>query len=164
MNKQERTDRFQVAELLHIFRAGLLALIPVMDRARIPWREGEAYDPWENIERTLYSSIIGSCVENHVGNDESPLMLLSSYGLSYSDYRSHSFLSERGSRLAGTPNAFLEFRYGEAPFDTAVFVEIDQNQTSTSREITMPLEQVRIELAGRRESGLVYLEEIEFFP
>src|ERR1700730_2658500 len=96
------TESFEVTELIRIFRSGLLALLPVMDAARIRWAEPSIYDPWEDIERTLYSSIIGSCVENSILTGLRPLV---TYGLTYGDYSAHSFISECGARMEGNPNA-----------------------------------------------------------
>ena len=75
-------ETFDVTELVGIFRSGLLALLPIMDAARIRWAEPGVYDPWEEIERTLFSSIVGSCVENATPNRLRPL---AAYGLTYTN-------------------------------------------------------------------------------
>jgi len=66
-------ETFDMTVLVRIFRSGLLALLPVMDAARIRWAEPGVYDPWEEIERTLFSSIVGSCVENSILSGLRPL-------------------------------------------------------------------------------------------
>jgi hypothetical protein len=65
-DKSPETDSADITELVGMFREALVALLPVMDKAGIEWRDGRTYDPWENTERTLFDSLIGSCVENAV--------------------------------------------------------------------------------------------------
>lgn len=130
-------DSFEVTELMRLFRSGLLALLPVMDAARIRWAHPGVYDPWEEIERTLFTSIVGSCVTNAVPKALSPL---APYGLTRTDYSGHSFISERGLRLDGTLNALVELRIGKESFDTALFHELDAGLTPTGRLITKQIE------------------------
>ena len=112
------TETFDVTELVGLFREALLALLPVMERSRIKWREGQSYDPWENIERTLYKSIIGSCVENTM--PAGSVMRLASYGLMQPTYADQSFLVSSDNKNA----AFLELVTRSEPFDEAAFVEL----------------------------------------
>lgn len=37
------------SELLTIFSGALLAIIPWLEKAKIKWKEGEAYNDWDNI-------------------------------------------------------------------------------------------------------------------
>ena len=48
----------RVERLMSIFRDSLLALIPHLEAARIPWREDEAYDEWDNIAGALFENIV----------------------------------------------------------------------------------------------------------
>jgi hypothetical protein len=152
-------DSFEVTELVRLFRSGLLALLPVMDAARIRWAPPGAYDPWEDIERTLFTSIVGSCVENATPKALPPL---ASYGLSRTDYSDYSFISERGLRLAGTLNALVELRNGKEPFNTALLHELDASLTPTGRVITKQFETCTFELAGRTAAGINYRDELTY--
>jgi hypothetical protein len=146
-------DAFEVTELVRLFRSGVVALLPVMDAARIRWAEPGVYDAWEDIERTLYASVVGSCVENAVPDTLPPL---ATYGLTMPDYSAHSFISERGFRLEGTLTAFLELRTGDKPFDLALFHELDANLTPTGRAISKPIEKCAFDLANGAVTRINY--------
>jgi hypothetical protein len=153
------TKSFDVTELVRIFRSGLLALLPVMDAARIRWADPGVYDPWENIERTLFSSVVGSCVENRV---DTALRPLAAYGLTYADYEAHSFISERGLRTEGKPNALMALQIGNEPFDTALLRELDASLIATGRTISRPIGLCAFDLAGRTPVGIDYHESITY--
>ena len=55
-----------VTELMNAFRDGLRALIPVFERAKLGWRQEDAYDPWENTAAALFKAIVGSSVDKGV--------------------------------------------------------------------------------------------------
>lgn len=153
-------DSFEVTDLVRLFRLGLLALLPVMDAARIRWAEPGVYDPWEEIERALYTSIVGSCVENCTLAD--CLQPLAPYGLTRTDYLAHSFISERGLRSEGTLNVFVELRIGSEPFDTVLLQELDASVTPTGRAITKAIEACAFDLAVRTAGGIRYRGEITY--
>jgi hypothetical protein len=150
---------FDVTELVRIFRSGLLALLPVMDVARIRWAGPGVYDPWEDIERTLFSSIIGSCVGNCVNIGLRPLV---AYGLTYPDYEAHSFISERGLRTEGKPNALVALQVGSEPFDTALLRELDASLIATGQTISRPIALCVFDLADRSAVGIDYHESITY--
>lgn len=128
-----RTESFGITDLLGLFRDALVTLLPVMDKARIDWREGHTYDPWEDVERTLYRSIIGSCVENAVLPGS--LRPLAPYGLWQPSYANLSFLLASDERGA----AFLKFGTGSEPFDEVILLELDVNLTPTTKRIRKTL-------------------------
>lgn len=47
-----------VDQLLELFRAGLIAVAPVADRAHINWADGSQYDDWDAIADGLYEGIV----------------------------------------------------------------------------------------------------------
>jgi hypothetical protein len=124
-----------------------------MDAVHIRWADPGVYDPWEDIERTLYASIIGSCIENAMPAALPPLAV---YDLTMANYSAHSFVSERGLRLAGTLNVLVELRIGAEPFDTALLHELDENLTPTGRAISKPIETCAFDLASLAGSGIDY--------
>jgi hypothetical protein len=112
------TETFDFTELVGLFREALIALLPVMEKSRIKWREGQSYDPWEEIERTPYHSIIGSCVDNAMSIQ--PIVRLASYGLERQAYADRSFLVASDNEHI----AFLKFGTSSEPFDEAIFLEL----------------------------------------
>ncbi len=56
--------KIQLTELMDVFRSGLAALVPVVERVGIPWTEGDAYDDWDAIASTLYEQIVVNTARN----------------------------------------------------------------------------------------------------
>jgi hypothetical protein len=155
------THSIRLTNLVRIFRSGLLALLPVMDAAQIRWAGPDVYDPWEDVERTLFSSIIGSCVANQVGG--AAWRPLAVYGLNYADYEAHSFISEHALRAQGKPNALVALQTNREPFDTALLRELNANLVATGQTISKPVDQCTFDLAIRGEVGIDYHESITYF-
>lgn len=153
-------ETFTVTRLIELYRESLLALIPVMDAAKISWRE-DAYDPWENIERTIYESIIGSCVANAVGLQSRELV---TYGLEDQKIDGRCFLSARSLRLGGKRNSFVDLTHSgpDEAFDQARFEELDNEFRSTGRFTLLPLHGREIDLTVVAEHELLYLAEVTF--
>lgn len=153
-------ETFTVTRLIELYRESLLALTPVMDAAKISWR-GDTYDPWENIERTIYESIVESCVTNATGMQLRELVI---YGLEGQDIDGRCFLSSRSLRLAGRRNFFVDLTHSgpHEAFDLARFEELDNEFRSTGRLTLLPLRGCEIDLAVIAEHEPLYLAEVTF--
>lgn len=150
---------FTVAELITIFRASLVALIPVAERARIAWQGPKVYDPWEEIERALFTSIVGSVVANA---RPSPPCALPKYGIVLRSYADLSFITDRAARLRGEHLVFIELTTLQDPFDTMRFLELGADSISAEHLVELPVLQVAPELAARTANGLSYCDVIEY--
>lgn len=150
---------FSTSDLIGLFRAGLVALVPVAERARIAWRSPAAYDPWEGIERALFASIVSSVVDNAIPNLIAPLP---TYGLMYPSYNHLSFLTDRTARQRGEKLVFLRLTTVNDPFDTMCFVEVEETSIPTGRNVEVPLSQALPEVATRTMGGLRYFDVIEY--
>jgi hypothetical protein len=62
-----RVRRVTVDEMLHIFKQGLVDLIPTFERALITWRGDQTYDDFERIAEALWDSILTDSVANARG-------------------------------------------------------------------------------------------------
>jgi hypothetical protein len=150
------TETFAVTELVGLFREALLALLPVMEKSRIKWREGESYDPWEEIERALYKSIIGSCVEN--ATSIQPIFPLAAYGLVYPTYADRSFLVPSDNERI----AFLEFGTGAEPFDEAIFLELGTALKPSRGRVRRALAGTKFLLAVPKDDRLEFHSQVEY--
>jgi hypothetical protein len=150
---------FEIAELIGIFRASLIALIPLAERARIPWQGPEVYDPWETIERALFEAIVESVVENA---RPSPPCALPKYGIAHRSYADLSFITDRAARLRGERLAFIELTTIQDPFDTMCFLDLGADFIPTGRNVELSVLQVTPELAARTASSLSYRDVIEY--
>ena len=147
------TESFAVSALVGFFRESLIALLPIMDRSRIEWRDGKTYDPWEDIERTLYHSIIGSCAANIISHDNSSG--LAPYGLSQPSYANKRFLVASDNRNA----AFLELVANTEPFSDAVFLKLGADLVPTGERVQKPLHGVQFLLATPNDKLHVELSQ-----
>ncbi len=150
---------FAMAELIVIFRASLIALIPVAERARITWQGAEVYDPWETIERALFASIVGSIIENA---RPSPFCPLPKYGITHRGYADLSFIIDSTARLRGERLMFIEPTTLRYRFDTMCFLELGADFVPNGQTVGSSVLQVAPELAARIASGLSYRDVIEY--
>ncbi len=114
-----------VNELMHVFRDSLRSLVPCMERAKIAWREPDAYDDWDDIAQALYENIVVRSIEYSLGPKGRESMVLPEYGMLYPLYDDMSFIE----LVLGEPrddqyNVFLDFATADRPFDTARYVVV----------------------------------------
>jgi len=127
---ESRTLNATIQELLLIFREALVSLIPSMEKAKIPWRDPDAYDDWDSIAMQVFSSIVeNACRE--VINDAFPIP---QYGMTMGDYSELSFIdvSSRDSRVVNCVLICLTTK--DLPFDT---VRIQTLDPATRRGMTI---------------------------
>jgi hypothetical protein len=141
------TESFDVSELVGLFRDALVALLPIMDKSRIEWRDGRTYDPWEEIERTLYHSIIGSCVDNV--EPSGSIARLAAYGLERSSYADRSFLVASDDKHA----AFLELAANREPFSEAVFLKLGTDLAPSGERIRRTVSGTQFLLAAPKDKS-----------
>jgi hypothetical protein len=106
-----------------IFRDALRAVTPYFDRARIPWREPDAYDDWDMTVDVLFKVIVVDSIRWALKDVEDSLKI-PKYGMTYQSYAKMSFLALRGER---TPQylAVRSLATRVSPFDFVECVLID---------------------------------------
>lgn len=95
-----------------IFRDALLALIPTFEKAKIAWKEGEAYDDFDNIVEALYNNIVCSSLTGEVASQYN----IPRYWGRYDDYASMDFIEVKNG--IGKRFAFIAYQTEKIPFDT----------------------------------------------
>jgi len=144
--------RSTITELIGIFRESLEALIPAMEKARIPWREGEAYDDWDEIANTLFKSI----VINSLAEELSGALHLSEYDVHYEDYSKRSFLQVATD--SGDRTAFVKFAMVDRPFDSIYAVALN-DALLRSKELILPSTHMKIQLCLNTGDKLVVKDD-----
>jgi len=104
------------------FLAGLRALVPIFERAKLGWREEDAHDPWEQVSIALYQAIVSSAIDN--GIFDSPICGLLDYDSRVNTYANCSYMAEMGTQ---TSTAFICFETDMVPFDVCRFATLDGN-------------------------------------
>jgi hypothetical protein len=141
-----KTWETSVNEAVRIFREGLLALIPVVEKAKMPWADPHAYDDWDVIAQGLYEGIVILLLAHSTqwhDFEEIP-----KFDHRISDYhdRSYIFLTEVGEQ-----KPFICFHSVKAPFDTALVASLDKRATS----LMFPSTSWEIQPSCSQDTGLV---------
>jgi hypothetical protein len=117
-----QVTEISVQETIKIFLDGLNCLIPIFERAKLGWKDEEAYDPWDNIATTLYASIVKSAVD--FGEYDPSIFPLIEYDVWVSSYVKHSYITEKGTQASA---AFICFESSGDSFDTCRFALLNEN-------------------------------------
>lgn len=107
-------------EILTIFRDAILALIPTFEKAKIAWKEGEAYDDFDNIVEALYSNIVCSSLTGEVASQYN----MPRYCGRYNYYASMDFIEVKNG--TGKRFAFIAYQTEKTPFDIIQVAELDE--------------------------------------
>ncbi|MBK9381980.1 MAG: hypothetical protein IPN39_11675, partial [Chitinophagaceae bacterium] len=111
-----------VTELLAIFKGALLAIIPWLEKAKIKWEVGEAYDDWDNIAESLYKNIVCSSLAGEVALEYG----IAKYNFKYVDYASINFIEVRNIENSERKFAFVAFQSDSSPLDSIKVAELDK--------------------------------------
>lgn len=145
MNDCQSVPTELLEEVFDIFRSALAALVPVMERACIPWSETDSYDDWDAIASTLFQNI----VINHVleGLDDPDSFSFPEYDVVYPRYEGLAYfrvLSRHSGELLGP---FVGLEASDPEFDRVKYTTTDDGVTyDTNRLASMPLSNCRIQL------------------
>ncbi len=100
-----------VSKLIQAFQQSLVALLPMMERVKIPWKDGNAYDDWDEICDVLFKNIVVNSLHCRL-SDSKPLP---PYGIRQDNYESKSFIGIEMQNVSHA--AFVGFKSGEEPFN-----------------------------------------------
>lgn len=79
-----------IKELLFNYKGALQSLVPWLEKSKIPYKEGEAYDEWDAIALTIYESmVINSIIYSEGLINKNPF---AKYDLQYENYNGLNFL------------------------------------------------------------------------
>lgn len=100
-----------VKDLLMNFQGALVALVPWLEKSKIPFVEGESYDDWDMISSTLYETMVINSIKysTEFSNNQYPF---AKYDYPYDNYEGLSFI------LAENP---------EKSSDFTIFVSLNSN-------------------------------------
>jgi hypothetical protein len=143
-----------VNEPVQIFRAGLIALIPIADRARMPWREPDSYDDWDSIAAAMYEAIVLRSLE--WSSEWDKFDGVQKYDLRTDGYSDRSFLTAKDDPGAC---AFVCFETESSPFDTCLFKRLDRTSVVLGLE-RRRTDLVRFVLAGRSGGALTIIDAL----
>lgn len=142
-----------VHDLMLNFRDCLVALIPYMDRAKIPWRDHEAYDQWDEITETLYKHMVVGTVLFAIGDQDE--LITPRYDMLYPSYGEKSFIAiESTPSPSSTQLVFLSFSTRERPFDHVNYQAVSGPDLLVVGEpARMPFEDARFVFMAKKADG-----------
>ena len=105
----QETWETSINELISIFRGAINAILPWLEKAKIPWKEGVAYDDFDVIAESLFESIVaGSVKSQNKYSGKFP-----KYNYRYTDYSEMDYIGVKDDK--GNDLVFVEFQsiFGE---------------------------------------------------
>lgn len=143
-------------ELLKMFAEALRGLVPIADKARMRWREPDAYDDWDGICEAIYRAIVIGSIEHaeEFGNAFSILP----YDRRIASYAKTSFISHQ---LVEGVAAFMCFETENQPFDTCRFALLGEAMDVVgSRRLALSGVTFVVAACDREADSLKFLEKL----
>lgn len=103
---------------MHVFRASLLALIPVLQQARIPVGVHPGVDAWDEISELLFHQLVEETIRHALPTEEKENFSLPTYEMDCANYHGRSFIcvTPRHEGLpAGETLVFHSFDLSDGP-------------------------------------------------
>ena len=143
-----------VTELMFVFRDSLRALVPCAERLKMPWRDAEAYDDWDNIAEALYRNMVINSIEYWAWTTADATLVVPNYDLRYPTYADKSFIEvAQPVPDPGFYHIFLAFRTVEDPFDTVSYQVSGEDLAIAAVLCESPAESAEFRFVWRKESG-----------
>lgn len=143
-----------VHNLVMTFRDALAALTPFMDRAKIGWRDEEAYDDWDEIAESLYKNIVlRSILFSSACQD---CLATPKYGMAYPAYGDKSFIEVIRRNSPETEcQVFIGFSSFDNPFDQVRYQALSRPECHAIGEIIcMPLGEAQFIFSVKKKGGI----------
>ncbi|MGB9770448.1 MAG: hypothetical protein ACPLX7_00535 [Candidatus Kapaibacteriota bacterium] len=133
-----------VSALVNLFREALLALIPIMEKANVNWKQLQEMDLFDLVTETLFQLIVLPKIENYMTKKHNISPPMPKYGFFYKDYSKTSFIEVLPNNVEHTSGiyVFVMFNSVQEPFDTVVCNVIDEKGNVIKRNVEIPYDDV----------------------
>lgn len=151
-----------ITDLMVNFRAGLLGLIPRVERVGIPWRRPDAYDEWDDLAAAVYRALIVEPLCSALPEDERDGFTLPDYDMLLPTYAGMSVIEVLPARSDGLVKVFHAFGTAVEPFDIVEWRAVPPTGSPRSDVLeSVPLEEARFALRIRMNGcGPRRIEEV----
>jgi hypothetical protein len=136
---------FKAMQALGLFREAVQGLIPVLDAAGVAWRDGDAYDDFDDVASALYIAL----VLHPLTNEADSILPLADYDMLREDYSDVSFLRHEGGAESAIFNRLVP---GDGGFAHVELVPIDAQLHRTGQAFQVPFATCSLALEIRRDS------------
>jgi hypothetical protein len=143
-----------VNEAVLIFREAPISLIPIVEKAQMPWKEPDNYDDWDAIAAVLFDSIVMRSVEE--ADEWKKFDAIPKFRKRIGTYSNCSFLTSSDEPGA---LAFICFETQSAAFDTCLFARLDKANGVLGLE-RRGIQSTKFLLAGRAGNSVFMVDTI----
>ena len=119
------------------FRSALRALLPMMERADVPWRRPDAYDEWDSVATALFKSLVEGPLCWSLAEEAQSDFKLAEYDLLSDDYAKVSTLEIKHSSLGLGRWVFNALSTVAEPFDSIEVVQLSTEGTRVSKQLAV---------------------------
>ena len=144
----------------------LATATPGLERARIPFRDGQAYDQWDAIAAALYRQLVVEPLSWAVRGRAGALQL-PPYEFELANYTGMNSLrvttTTTSSLIEGESLAFSGFTSLTSTFDAVRLVRLDERQRSMG-SMTLPWAAAKVELFEQDLGGTGAIHDQLFVP
>jgi len=130
-----------VNDLVGNFRAGLLGLLPSVERIGLPWKRNEAYDEWDDLASAVYKALVVEPLRSGLNASEQDRFGLPDYDMLLPTYAGISMIEVLPAEADERLKVFHALGTTAVPFDTVEFRAIRPDGMPISDELeTAPFE------------------------
>jgi len=158
-NTQRPKKLSGVSALIHIFREAILSLVPVLEKAKIPWDQLQEIDLFDDVCESLFQIIVQPKIENYFLKKQSDVPPLPKYGFFYKDYTKTGYIEVIPEKVEYTSGiyVFVLFDSKKQPFDTVVCNLIDEKGNVLKRDVEIPYNEVSFRFRYQTPEGAIIL-------
>lgn len=111
-----------VTDLLVIFQGALISIIPWLEKAKIKWKDEEAYDDWDNIAESLFKNIVCSSLTGEI----LPEYSIAKYNFKNDNYSTINFIEVKNNDNSENKFVFIAFQSNSYPLDSIKVAVLDK--------------------------------------
>lgn len=153
-----------VTEVIANFRAGLLGLLPSVERLGIPWRRASAYDTWDNLVAAVYLSLVVEPLRCCLSESEQTRFCLAEYDMVLPSYVGRSVIEVLPALSNDAVRVFHALGTKETPFDVVEWRLVLPNGVPVTDALeSTPLDSVlfaiRMSVDGPSVTGMDYVTD-----
>ena len=144
-----------VTKLINHFKEALSGMIPIFEKNKIIWAEGEQDEDFEGLSESLYHWLVIHKLETMVAGKFDIQPETAKYGILYNDYSKKSFI-EVGTSFNEDEPGFFVFTYLKTkvePFDTIVCNKINSYGKVIEKNVELSLSEYNFRYQYRNPQG-----------
>lgn len=107
----------RVTALIGNFRAGLMGLLPSVERVGIPWKRPDAYDDWDDMVTAIYNGLVVGPIRWGLPEIDPEAFRLADYDMLLPSYAGVSVIEVLPPDPDGTLRVFHALGTTREPFD-----------------------------------------------